>query len=146
MLCVPAFATSLPLPRWASLKSDEINARTGPGTRYPIAWVYHRAEMPVEIVEEFGQWRKIRDAEGTAGWVHESMLGGRRYVVITGKEAHVVRFDPSAGARPMLKVDPRVIARLAECKPHWCRIQVAGRKGWIEKQYLWGVYPKEIIE
>lgn len=144
---VPALAaTNLPLPRWGSLKSDDVNLRTGPGTRYPITWVYHRSGLPVEVVEQFNDWRRIRMSDGTLGWVHETMVATKRNVIITGKEAHIVRYDPKEQARPLMKVDPGVVARLAECQPDWCRIQAAGHKGWIEKQYLWGVYPNEVIE
>lgn len=141
-----ANTSGLPLPRFVSLKPEEVNVRTGPGTRYPIQWVYHRQGMPVEIVEEFDIWRKIRDIEGTTGWVHKTMLDGRRNVLIKGKEARVVRLDSEAKAKPLLKVEPMVIGRLMECQPDWCRIQVSGRKGWIEKKYLWGVYPKEVFD
>ena len=138
--------SGLPVPRFASLKPEEVNVRTGPGTRYPIQWVYHRAGMPVEVVEEYDLWRKIRDVEGTSGWVHKTMLEGKRSVIIKGKEAHIVRIEPEPKAKPILKAEPMVAARLMECQPEWCRIQISGRKGWIEKQYLWGVYADEIIE
>lgn len=141
-----AGASGLPVPRFVSLKSDEVNVRTGPGTRYPISWVYKRADMPVEVIEEFDVWRKIRDCDGTVGWVHKTMLEGKRNVIIKGKKAQLVRADHEKDARPMLKVEPTVIARLVECTKTWCRIQVDGHKGWIEKSGIWGVYPDEVIE
>jgi SH3-like domain-containing protein len=141
-----ANTSGLPIPRFVSLKSEETNVRTGPGTRYPIQWVYHRAGMPVEVIEEFEHWRKIRDMDGTAGWVHKTMVLGTRNVLIKAKDDRIVRVEPSAKGRPLLKVEPQVIAKLAECEKEWCRIQVTGRKGWIEKKYLFGVYPDEIID
>ena len=102
--------------------------------------------MPVEVIEEYDVWRKIRDVEGTAGWVHKTMLDGKRNIMIKGKEPRIVRTEPEAKAKPLLKAEPLVTARLVECQLKWCRIQISGRKGWIEKQYLWGVYPNEIIE
>ncbi len=138
--------SGLPVPRFVSLKSDEVNVRTGPGTRYPISWVYRRAEMPVEVIEEFDMWRKIRDVEGTTGWVHKTMLAGKRNIIIKGKTARIVRIDHEKDAKPLLKVEPSVVARLVECNKQWCRIQVSGRKGWIEKAVIWGVYPDEIME
>lgn len=149
MLALPVLAdgsSGLPIPRFVSLKNEETNVRTGPGTRYPIAWVYHRAGMPVEVVEEYDLWRKVRDVEGTTGWVHKTLISGRRNVMIRGREARVVRIDHAPDAKPLLKAEPMVIARLMECNPGWCRIQVGGRKGWLEKKYLWGVYPEEIME
>lgn len=138
--------SGLPIPRFVSLKSNETNVRTGPGTRYPIQWVYHREGMPVEVVEEFDIWRKVRDAEGTTGWVHRSMLEGKRNAMIKGKNAEIMRTAPEAKARPILKAEPDVIGRLMECEKDWCRMQISGRKGWIEKKYLWGVYTDEVIE
>lgn len=147
LLAVEAVSNSgLQIPRFVSLKSDEVNVRTGPGTRYPISWVYRRAGMPVEVVDEFDMWRKISDAEGTTGWVHKTMLEGKRSVVIKGKKSRMVRIDAEKDAKPILKVEPTVVARLVECTKDWCRIQVSGHKGWIEKSALWGVYPSEIMD
>ena len=145
----PALAVTgsgLPVPRFVSLKSDETNARTGPGTRYPIAWVYRRAGMPMEVVDEFDQWRKIRDMDGTSGWVHRSMLDGKRKAMVKGKEAQLLRIDHDEKAKPLLKVEPTVLGALLECVPQWCRIQVSGRKGWMEKSHLWGVYQNEVFD
>ncbi len=145
----PALAANtsgLPVPRFVTLKNDEINVRTGPGTRYPIQWVYHRTGMPVEVIEEYDLWRKIRDFEGTTGWVHKTMLDGKRSVMIKGKDAKILRIEAEKDAKPLLKTEPMVTAKLMECQHDWCRIQVSGRKGWMEKQYLWGVYPEEVFE
>ncbi len=82
--------TGLPLPRFASLKTDEVNLRTGPGLRYPIEWVYKRRDLPVQIEREFEVWRLISDQEGVKGWVHQATLVGRRTFVVTGGE-HTIR-------------------------------------------------------
>jgi len=138
--------SGLPIPRFVVLKADETNIRTGPGTRYPIQWVYHREGLPVEVIEEFEHWRKIRDADSTAGWVHKTMISGTRTVLIKAKEDRVLRSEPSVKGRPLLKIAPQVIARIVECEKDWCRLQVSGRKGWIEKKLLFGVYPEEVID
>lgn len=147
----PALAAStgssgLPIPRFVSLKPAEVNVRTGPGTRYPIAWVYRREGMPVEIVEEFDLWRKIRDIDGTTGWVHKTMLDGRRNAMINTKSAYTVRAEPKEKGRPLFKVEKMVIVRIVDCEVEWCRIQAEGRKGWVEKKALYGVYPNELID
>ena len=151
VFCAPipaqaANASGLPIPRFVALKNEETNVRTGPGVRYPIQWVYRRDGMPVEVIEEYDLWRKIRDMEGTTGWVHKTLIEGKRHALIRGKAPRVVRIDSESDAKPILKVEPMVIARLMECGKDWCRIQVGGRKGWIEKKYLWGVYPDEIFD
>src|SRR4051812_28309713 len=94
-----AGGSGLPVPRFVSLKPDDVNVRTGPGTRYPIQWVYHRSGLPVEIVDEYDVWRKIRDSDGTTGWVHKTMLEGKRNVLIKAKESRIVRADPDMKAR-----------------------------------------------
>ncbi|MDX2073695.1 MAG: SH3 domain-containing protein [Alphaproteobacteria bacterium] len=149
LFAAPAFAenpSGLPVPRFVSLKSDETNIRTGPGTRYPIQWVFRRAHMPVEVVDEFDLWRKIRDQEGTTGWVHHTMLSGKRYAMIAGKEPRVMRIDSTETSKPLFKVEPEVIGALSECVPGWCRLQVGGRKAWIEKDFLWGVKESELFD
>lgn len=145
-LAQAAATSGLPIPRFVALKNDETNLRTGPGTRYPIQWVFRREGMPVEVVEEFDLWRKVRDADGTAGWVHKTMITGKRNVIIKSKQAQIVRIDADAKSKPLLKVEPMVVMRLVECTSEWCRIQVSGRKGWIEKRYLWGVYKEEVFD
>src|ERR1700735_4108109 len=123
-------ATGLPVPRFVSLQSSDVNMRVGPGTRYSINWVYKREGLPVEIIQEFDQWREIRDSEGTVGWVHKQMLQGKRTGLITGGIG-VLRRAPEEHGGPLLRADPGVIGRLLECEKDWCRIQIAGRKGWI---------------
>jgi SH3-like domain-containing protein len=135
-------AGGLPVPRFVSLRSGDVNMRVGPGTRYSINWVYKRESLPVEIIQEFDQWREIRDSEGTVGWVHKQMLQGKRTAVITGKIG-VLRRAPEERGGAVLRAEPGVVGKLLECEKDWCRIQIAGRKGWIEKSHIWGVYPKE---
>lgn len=139
---MPLASSGLPVPRFVSLKSDETNVRTGPGDRYPISWVYKRSHFPVEIIEEFDHWRKIRDVEKAEGWVHKSLLDGRRTALVQ-KNVQVLRRAPEENASPILRAEPMVIGKLIECTAQWCRLQVGSRKGWLQKKYLWGVYAKE---
>lgn len=138
--------SGFPVPRYVSLKSDEVNVRTGPGQRYPIQWVVRRESLPVEIIEEFDHWRKIKMQDGTAGWVHKTMLDGARTVLFSGKESCIVRAAPEADAAPVLKAESGVIGKLVACQKSWCRVQVATRKGWVQKSHIWGVYMQEQFE
>lgn len=136
-------SSGLPVPRFISLKFEEVNLRTGPGTRYPIRWVYKRKHMPVEVVEEYGQWRKLRDIVGDEGWAHQSQLSGTRTAV--GKQALVLKRYPEDNAPPMIKVDAGVVMHLLECDIDWCEVQIQSYKAWIEKRHIWGVYPRELL-
>ena len=143
---VPAGAAekALPVPRFVSLRADEVNLRTGPGERYPIEWVLTRKGLPVEIVEEFEAWRKIRDAQGTEGWVHQRMVTGTRNVLITG-ELRTLRADADAAAPAVARAEPGVIAHLLDCRDTWCRVELQGVKGWLKRSEVWGVYPGEAV-
>ena len=141
----PFNPSNLPIPRFVSLKSDKVNVRIGPGKNYQIRWVYKRRHLPVEVVEEFGAWRKIRDKENDAGWVHKSLLEGRRMALVKDGDHTMFRLPDQASA-PMLIAKEGVMAPLVECTGDWCRLEIAERKGWMEKQHLWGVYPDELIE
>jgi SH3-like domain-containing protein len=135
--------SGLPLPRFASLASSEVNARTGPSTDHPIRWVYERADLPVKIVEEFDVWRRIEDADGETGWAHASLLSLRRTVLVRGQGIQELRRSPEADARVVARAEPGVIGELVECQPGWCRIEVGGERGWLPKPSLWGVEADE---
>lgn len=136
---------SLPVPRFVSLGTDEVNLRTGPGMRYPVKLVVRKSGLPVEVVREFDVWRQVRDVDGDEGWVHKSMLSGRRSVMIRGQVQTLLR-KPDAGAKPVAKLEPGVVARLQTCKDSWCKLAVSGYDGWLNKQNIWGVYPDEKFE
>ena len=137
--------SNLPIPRFVSLKSDEVNVRIGPGTRYEIGWTYRRDGLPVEIIEEFGYWRKIRDHEDSTGWVHKSLLAGQRNVMLK-KGIHELYRSPSTKSAVVLKAKEGVIGEIEACELRWCLIEIQRRRGWIEKSALWGTYADEIID
>jgi SH3-like domain-containing protein len=132
----------LPLPRFVSLRSSETNVRAGPGTRYSINYVYKKAGLPVEIVQEFDAWREIRDSDGSQGWVYKNMLSGRRTIVVT-RTTRALRRAPQADSGVLLKAEPGVVGQLLACEKAWCRIQIDSRKGWMKKGEFWGAYTKE---
>jgi len=137
--------SGLPVPRFASMRSDEVNVRTGPGTRYPVEWVFQRKNMPVEVISEFDTWRRIRDWTGATGWVHQSMLTGRRTVIVTAREAVLLR-TPEPGAAPVARLENAVQGQVLSCKGGYCRIDVQNQRGWIERKAVWGIYPSETID
>lgn len=118
--------------------------RKGPGTRYPIEWVYQRKNLPVEILEEFGHWRRVRDADGSSGWLHKQMLSGTRRALITSEKPVVLYDDPEADAAKVIKLEPGVITMLKECKASWCLLEIGEHEGWLEKSQFYGAYDKEL--
>lgn len=146
-------ARGLPLPRFASLKADRVNLRSGPGTDYPTVWEYHRAGLPIEVIEEHETWRKVRDAEGETGWVLNSLLSGRRTALILPWEAKSGAAAPrvalyasdSARSREVALIEAGVIANVRGCDGKWCSVVIDAFRGYIEQAKLWGVYENETV-
>ncbi len=147
LLSVPraAVVDALPLPRFVSLKSEEVNLRSGPGVRYPIEWVYTRRGWPVEITAEFDNWRRVRDADGTVGWIHRALLSGKRSALVLPPE-RVFRRAPKDNAAALFRAEPGVLVYLLSCDGAWCHTEQRETKAWVRQNRLWGVYPNEVIE
>jgi len=139
-------ATGLPLPRFAALRSDEVNLRAGPGTRYPIDWIYKRRDLPVEIQREFEVWRLVQDPDGIKGWVHQATLTGRRSFIVIGGDA-TMRRDPQDNASAVAILKPGVIGRLRSCQAgsDWCQVQVGDHRGYLKRGQFWGILPNEVV-
>ena len=141
--------SGLPLPRFVSLKSSRVNVRRGPAQDHEVVWVFVRAGLPVEITQEFENWRKIRDWEGDEGWVFHSLLSGRRTVMVTPWEnsgTSALRSAAEPDARIVAHLEPNVLAEASQCDGTWCRIHGDSYEGWIEQEKLWGVYPGETLK
>ncbi len=138
--------TGLPLPRCAALRSDDVNLRAGPGTRYPIEWVYKRRDLPVEIEREFEVWRLVKDPDGIRGWVHQATLTGRRSFMVQGADA-TLRAEPKDDAAPVALLKVGVIGRIRSCEAGsaWCRLQVGDYRGYLKRSQFWGALPGEVI-
>jgi SH3-like domain-containing protein len=140
-------ASGLPVPRYVSLKSDSVNVRRGPSRDQAIVWRYVRAGMPVEITQEFENWRRIRDFEGAEGWVFHSLLSGTRTAIVapwdTSKTPAIVYARASTDAAVVARVEPGVQARVDQCDGAWCKLDGDGFSGWIGQPLLWGVYSGE---
>lgn len=135
--------TGYPTPRFVSLKSGQVNMRHGPGESYAIDWIYQRRGMPVEVIAEHDNWRKVRDHEGAEGWIHFQLLDGRRMALVDGGPVSLYRRQDTATSGVAAIADPGVILRLHNCGPKWCRAEVSGYKGWVTRDNLWGIYTNE---
>ncbi len=138
--------SGLPIPRFVSLRSDKVFVRTGPALRYPIKWIFTKENLPVEVVQEFDTWRKIRDNEGAEGWIHQSLLSGKRFAIVTAEKGAYLMRKPVSDARPVVMLEPKVVIALESCSGAWCSAETNGFKGWIEKKLLWGVYDDEELD
>ena len=135
--------TNLPLPRYVSLKASEVNVRRGPSLSHRIDWVFQRRSMPLQVVAEYGHWRRVIDRDGQGGWVHYTMLSGVRTVLIDGDDTPL-RAHASDDASENAVLEHGVIASLGDCTPSWCELSAGGYKGWAPKSVLWGVSESEV--
>jgi SH3-like domain-containing protein len=141
--------SGLPLPRFVSLKPGRVNLRVGPGRDYAVTWLFLKSGLPVEIIQEYDNWRRIRDSEGTEGWVYQSLLSGKRTAMTApwqrdkaGTLLNVYRSaDDKSGV--VAKVEPGVLGTLKACNGQFCRISFSGASGWISQPEIWGAYPDE---
>ena len=158
-------ASGLPLPRFVSLKSKRVNMRIGPGRDYQVQWLYIRKNLPMEIIQEYGNWRKVRDPNGVEGWILHSLLSGSRAAIIAPwdmnpDEKPAMRVAPptinmykskSKGADVIARLEAGSLAKIMNCRNDWCRLLVAIDRdnqisGYVSQTMLWGVYPDEKIE
>lgn len=138
--------SGLPVPRFASLRSGEVNMRTGPGTRYPIEWVYNKQGLPVEIVAEFEIWRRVRDPDGSEGWVHKTEISGRRTAMVMGAPRDLLKSDNDQ-ASVVAHLEMGAVGQLVSCSKDWCKLKFDdGIKGYLRKANLWGAMSSETFD
>ncbi|SFC00441.1 SH3-like domain-containing protein [Devosia psychrophila] len=161
LLTLPAFAqatnpSGLPLPRFVTTRSEPINVRVGPGQKYDIAWTYLKSGIPVEIVQEFDTWRKIRDMDGGEGWIHQNLLAGTRAGYVTPIMANgeiALLANQSSKASVRARLGPGFKVTIKECDGTWCEVSASDPSqrsttysGFMHQEELWGVYPDEVFD
>ncbi|RCL01340.1 MAG: hypothetical protein JSC085_000215 [Candidatus Tokpelaia sp. JSC085] len=143
--------SGLSLPRFVSLKSDRVNVRVGPSQhQYAIAWSYRKQGLPVEIIQEYDNWRRIRDSDGDLGWVNQALLSGKRTVMITPwkkskNPLQTMRGKPADNAEIIAHIESGVLCKVRQCNGEWCELETGRIHGWLKQDLLWGVYPGEKI-
>ncbi len=140
---------SLPVPRFVSLKTDRVNVRGGPDKDHDVTFIYTRIGWPVEITAEFENWRRVRDFDGSEGWVYHSLLSGKRMAVVQLKsktDLEQLRAKPDPQSPVTARLQNGVLGAIKHCTGTWCHFSGDGFDGWIEQNRLWGVYPDEKVE
>jgi SH3-like domain-containing protein len=131
------------MPRFYSLKSDDVNMREGPSNNHRVKWIYRRKGLPVEALAQYEVWRRVRDMDGEIGWVHIALLSPVRHALIVGRgNAEVRRRDDSSSA-PIAFAQPGSIGQIQHCSPLACEVDFNGVDGWVDKARLWGVDDNE---
>lgn len=138
MMCDPLAAQDRTVPYWAALRYEQVNMRVGPSREYPVDWVYKRKGLPVKVLRVREGWRLVRDADGAQGWVAASQLTPDRGLMVVGEGLVDLRAEPSASSALRWRAEPGVVARYVTCREGWCQLDIAGRRGWVPADRLWG--------
>ncbi len=151
--------TNLPIPRFVSFKASAVNLRVGPGRKYAVSWLYKKRGLPVEVIQEFDRWRRVRDADGTTGWVLHSLISSRRTALIApwDREAdesgniikasfHEAKNRARAEAATTAKMQAGLLVDVISCDKNWCEVEAGNTSAWLPQDKLWGVYPGEKVD
>ena len=138
--------TGLEIPRYTSLKSDDVNLRVGPSINYPIVLNYIVKNYPLMIVEEYQDWRKVIDFKNNSGWIHKSLIKGNRFGIVVTNPKNFVKVYNTISGKTIGEVENGNIIELRKCKLKWCLIGIQNHYGWIEKKYIWGVNDNEVFK
>lgn len=134
------------VPYWASIATGDALLRTGPERTYPATWRYRRRDLPVQVVQVYGNWRRIREQDGTEGWMLATLLSATRTAIVTGDAPAEMHADPNAGSGLNWRVEPGVVGRISKCESDWCLFDVGGKRGYIQVDHIYGVDPGEVVE
>ena len=133
--------SGLEVPRYVSLKYAEVNARNGPDEAHQLLWIYHAKGMPVQVVAETREWRRICDPEGGLAWVHKRTTDGRRAAMRVQAGNLPLLHAPKDGAKVSAYLKGRSVAQLDKCEKGWCRLRADGSSGWAKEGDIWGANP-----
>ena len=149
--------SGLPLPRFVSLKAERVNMRVGPGKQYAVTWRYMKSGLPLEVIQEYDNWRRVRDSQGDMGWIHGSLLSGTRTAIATpwrnardARNAITLYRQARAGADAVAILQPGVVGKIETCDGAWCALEIRHQdrvlRGFTAQADLWGAYPDEVID
>jgi SH3-like domain-containing protein len=136
--------SGLPVPRFVTLKFNEVNMRAGPGREYPVLWSYNKAGLPLLVEAEFGMWRKVVDHEGTTGWMRGSVISLRRMALVIEGSAKLYR-DPSVDGVVVAIAEKNALLELQTCPRTMCKVANEDVHGWIRREAIWGILENEAL-
>jgi SH3-like domain-containing protein len=130
--------SGMPVPRYVSLKFDKVNARAGPGDDHKLLFVYRVRGLPLQVIAETSEWRRVCDPEGTLAWVHKRVTDGRRTTINMSAQPVALLKRPKDGFKAAAYLNPKALATLDRCDKGWCRVKADHASGWVREGGLWG--------
>ncbi len=120
-----------------TLKYNRVKVRQGPSFEYPVKFIYKKKYLPIKIIDNKDNFRKITDLKNNNGWIHVSQLSKKKSA-INIHNLSIIFKKPNIYSQPMAKLEKGKIVIVKKCKEDWCKIITNDYKGWIFKNYLWG--------
>ena len=117
------------------------NLPTGSGLNYPIQYKYQRANQPLQVTDEYGHWRKVKDWQGDEGWIHKRLLTGVRYLRVMENDLALLS-RPNAEARLRARLGQGTLLQLRACKDGWCQVDIKNMAGWVPSHAVFGAVAK----
>lgn len=153
LMCFPAHAkektvvgkSGYLVPRYVSLAKNTVNVRTGPDGKYPIIWVFKKAGLPVKVIAEYKDWRKIVDSEGATGWIWGPLLSSKRTGLIIARRQTLLKGPDNVHPAAVI-AEAGVVGKILTCKKNWCRLDINGFKGWLKQGSFWGTLNGETLD
>jgi SH3-like domain-containing protein len=131
---------------FASIKVNEANLHNGPGKQYKIRCKYIKKGLPLLVTAQYEHWRKVKDSEGTEGWMHKNLLSNIRHVIVTSNTTGFTE-SPGDNAKSLAILKKNIVAKLLSVNKNWCNISLKYNKrtyvGWVKKEDVFGVGKNE---
>ena len=120
-----------------TLRFDEVNLRQGPSKKYPVKIFYKKKYLPVLILDQFENFRKIKDHENNTGWIHVSQLSKKKAAIVIDDKLIMFK-NPTIYSKPLAILKKGRLTKILKCKEYWCKAKSDKYKGWLKKDSLWG--------
>ncbi len=122
---------------YMSVKKDNVNVRTGPGTDNPVSMELF-AGYPLKVIKKQGEWIKFSDFEGDSGWIHSSLVTKGDSVIINAKKSINMRSGPSTKDSIVADIERGVVLTKISQKGKWTQVRhSSGTVGWVYSPLIW---------
>tara|TARA_B100002051_G_C16436238_1_gene486676 strand:+ start:104 stop:553 length:450 start_codon:yes stop_codon:yes gene_type:complete len=118
------------------LKNNKVNVRYGPSFDHQVKYIYKKIYLPVKVIDEKENFRKIIDHKKNIGWIHISQLKKSKSLITTSQK--ILFKNPTKFSKPLAKLEKGRLVIVKKCEKKWCNIRTDEYSGWIDKNYIWG--------
>ena len=122
--------------KFLMLKNNKVNVRYGPSFDYPIKYIYKKINLPVKVIDEKENFRRIIDNKKNGGWIHISQLKQSKSFITVSKK--ILFNKPTKFSKPLAKIETGRLLLVKKCERNWCYVETGVFKGWVENQSVWG--------